>query len=142
MLSICSLSSGSPPPTRGTRGTLRALRPSFRITPAYAGNTVIFPTFGAVCWDHPRLRGEHSVRLLNSTEGLGSPPPTRGTPKKALAPFDDLRITPAYAGNTVYVDPIFKTAGDHPRLRGEHYRVMWQTLLHRGSPPPTRGTLS
>ena len=54
-----------------------------------------------ITWDHPRLRGEHTIPLLLNTKPIGSPPPTRGT--QLAEGLEKLKsgITPAYAGNTV-----------------------------------------
>ena len=71
---------------------------------------------------------------------LGSPPPTRGTRKSHRIPAVLLRITPAYAGNTLKYFFRFIYCQDHPRLRGEHLRVKGILLRLIGSPPPTRGT--
>ena len=54
---------------------------------------------------------------------LGSPPPTRGTPTDELLNNPDLRITPAYAGNTYKLASRGQLSEDHPRLRGEHYII-------------------
>ena len=70
------------------------------ITPAYAGNTVMFPKPSIFASDHPRLRGEHFPVLVKYGTKVGSPPPTRGTPSVTLDPVQYNRITPAYAGNT------------------------------------------
>ena len=71
---------------------------------------------------------------------MGSPPPTRGTP--ACKKFSQIfvRITPAYAGNTLSCFHCYSSIKDHPRLRGEHGYVIRFTRNHEGSPPPTRGT--
>ena len=52
----------------------------------------------------------------------------------------DLRITPAYAGNTVNIFKDMETMQDHPRLRGEHTSTLVSLGNQIGSPPPTRGT--
>ena len=51
--------SGSPPPTRGTLTVYKNLSDCHRITPAYAGNTILCFTVIGSFRDHPRLRGEH-----------------------------------------------------------------------------------
>ena len=52
------------------------------------------------------------------------------------------RIIPAYAGSTgVEAYPIFDEA-DHPRIRGEHRRAIWNDAMMMGSSPHTRGALS
>ena len=71
---------------------------------------------------------------------MGSPPPTRGTLEIVYPNGSNIRITPAYAGNTDLLDRWDPRFQDHPRLRGEHF---WQGFRRQrilGSPPPTRGT--
>ena len=70
----------------------------------------------------------------------GSPPPTRGTLKNAFSSAVYLRITPAYAGNTLEISLSMRYFGDHPRLRGEHIRFFDIRFACSGSPPPTQGT--
>ena len=69
----------------------------------------------------------------------GSPPLTRGILSITMVPSACPRITPAYAGNTVCIDCIFRSIEDHPRLRGE-YRISSHFVPSvLGSPPLTRG---
>ena len=110
---------GSPPPTRGTlifdivRTFVR------RITPAYAGNTIIMHYCLIYFRDHPRLRGEHPGSRICKRRLTGSPPPTRGTQVSNLKQDYNIGITPAYAGNTESMD---------------------SPERFKRSPPPTRGT--
>ena len=71
---------------------------------------------------------------------MGSPPPTRGTLKINTLIDEFTRITPAYAGNTLFLSLKNFLIEDHPRLRGEHNHVVNDTKECAGSPPPTRGT--
>ena len=71
-----------------------------RITPAYAGNTMLFFRDKTFTQDHPRLRGEHSSSSFACFATTGSPPLTRGTPTEKGGMDGSKRITPAYAGNT------------------------------------------
>ena len=132
---------GSSPPTRGTQRD--AWKTSFRrgITPAYAGNTIDDCHIGIYGRDHPRLRGEHWNTYPCDPFNWGSPPPTRGTLLRFNIACDCLRITPAYAGNTLIIICVTLYPRDHPRLRGEH--AIFEQLANgvSGSPPPTRGTL-
>ena len=138
---MITLSEGSPPPTRGTLLLTGIDTCLTGITPAYAGNTLTHWHKNTPIWDHPRLRGEHLSNSWANLTNMGSPPPTRGTLLDKVNEQRQLRITPAYAGNTIvgnYTSPFER---DHPRLRGEHLlRFPFQPGEH-GSPPPTRGTL-
>ena len=91
---------GSPPPTRGTHLKNEFCFTEARITPAYAGNTIVLFLKVVALKDHPRLRGEHLDKFNKSDLLEGSPPPTRGTPLIFNLFTHPPRITPAYAGNT------------------------------------------
>ena len=112
---------GSPPPTRGTLFFFMPIQLKFRITPAYAGNTILGEILCRQVRDHPRLRGEHVARQDSLIKETG--------------------ITPAYAGNTAIINIHIIVFQDHPRLRGEHLDFFRYVIKHIGSPPPTRGTL-
>ena len=133
---------GSPPLTRGTHLMRIPDRSSGRITPAYAGNTSCTQCGYSREWDHPRLRGEHALNLLEYYHNWGSPPLTRGTLGGNLYLILHPGITPAYAGNTHYPCCRFLFCWDHPRLRGEHTVLTKLLRLQQGSPPLTRGTPS
>ena len=76
--SYCIAKSGSPPPMRGKGSPANAAAIFFGITPAYAGKSILQPSFGKSNWDHPRLCGEKCRKT--------------GRRKKLMG------ITPAYAG--------------------------------------------
>ena len=130
---------GSPPLTRGIHSVDDGQQQPHGITPAYAGNTIVPGCFAVFRWDHPRLRGEYQVEPDDRRTIQGSPPLTRGILSITMVPSACPRITPAYAGNTVCIDCIFRSIEDHPRLRGE-YRISSHFVPSvLGSPPLTRG---
>ena len=49
-----------------------------RITPAYAGKSIIHKKSVYSMWDHPRLCGEKIITKREITAPDGSPPPMRG----------------------------------------------------------------
>ena len=85
---------------RGPRGLGGLLTGSARITPAYAGTTISNQFLDCVCWDHPRLCGDHCQKGPPVLILWGSPPLMRGP--RGILPGDWLKtgITPAYAGTT------------------------------------------
>ena len=86
------------------RGTLKGIlysSSSLGITPAYAGNTLIFLETIVTIWDHPRVCGEHTPFSFENFIAAGSPPRMRGTLASFHAIVFLLGITPAYAGNTL-----------------------------------------
>ena len=49
-----------------------------RITPAYAGKSLVPPFLPRYLEDHPRLCGEKCAEFKNVAAGMESPPPMRG----------------------------------------------------------------
>ena len=92
---------GSPPLMRGTPRRCCATIFRYRITPAYAGNTLLRGRGGSSLQDHPRLCGEHLQGKSGANRVIGSPPLMRGTQFCLRKRYFFSRITPAYAGNTM-----------------------------------------
>ena len=98
--SACAFRSGSPPPMRGKVSVGIIVKQAVGITPAYAGKRQI-QLFVCCCnKDHPRLCGEKRNDLAGFFSNQGSPPPMRGKVKPKAEYFDELGITPAYAGKS------------------------------------------
>ena len=130
---------GSSPHTRGAL-VVFSLDPHFRrIIPAYAGSTraVHLPT--RVPADHPRIRGEHARMRGFRVLARGSSPHTRGARPGRRALLLRRGIIPAYAGSTRPTSPASAVQPDHPRIRGEHMRVLTSRKDIDGSSPHTRG---
>ena len=72
------MSSGSSPHTRGARVFLSLSVVPMGIIPAYAGSTVVLDIVPGLFEDHPRIRGEHGVQVLQEPQAVGSSPHTRG----------------------------------------------------------------
>ena len=131
---------GSSPRARGTGvAVFQALRLS-GIIPACAGNRSRHACTKAIRRDHPRVRGEQQPASNSVAPVRGSSPRARGTD---VAPdHGHLRcgIIPACAGNRC---PRFGRAsrgGDHPRVRGEQFKVKQYATGQAGSSPRARGT--
>ena len=91
--------------------------------------------------DHPRIRGEHVSSLTVYVTFSGSSPHPRGTRfccgiRRVLD-----GIIPASAGNTAHALCSGGSAGDHPRIRGEHLARPKIVDFKAGSSPHPRGTL-
>ena len=110
---------GSSPHTRGARRAPGVGCAVLRIIPAYAGSTF----------------GTHRVPIDVS----GSSPHTRGALESLNLAKDVVGIIPAYAGSTTAasISPISRQ--DHPRIRGEHARLIFFDTVAVGSSPHTRG---
>ena len=113
--------------------------PQERITPAYAGKSrfEFFNKF--IIWDHPRLCGEKKNISLEMIVILGSPPPMRGKVRQIRHLLFQIRITPAYAGKSLFRRMGHNQRRDHPRLCGEKGFAVSHSVIFTGSPPPMRG---
>ena len=89
--------------------------------------------------DHPRMRGEHVILTWCDRFKAGSPPHARGAHSERAPPLDRQGLTPACAGSTPPGPPALHPSRAHPRMRGEHTRVMQEVLSGTGSPPHARG---
>ena len=74
-----------------------------RITPAYAGKSVLSASGDGRRRDHPRLCGEKQRDVSTDMLQKGSPPPMRGKAPQFYFSQIVYRITPAYAGKSLYV---------------------------------------
>ena len=130
---------GSSPHTRGAPWTNPTGSARSRIIPAYAGSTSRAYPSPPPCGDHPRIRGEHIVGARRELGIIGSSPHTRGALAEGGGFGVDCRIIPAYAGSTGQGALGGAVPGDHPRIRGEHWRPRRSRRFGRGSSPHTRG---
>ena len=74
-----STRAGSSPRGRGTPNALRCRAWTYRIIPAWAGNTNQLRNVLAAGSDHPRVGGEHSMVWAEAMMTSGSSPRGRGT---------------------------------------------------------------
>ena len=132
---------GSSPHTRGALCSSLKRQDPIGIIPAYAGSTLSSARSHSSMWDHPRIRGEHSVRAAQSRFVKGSSPHTRGARTRRSGASAALGIIPAYAGSTSRRRYSSRGCRDHPRIRGEHSSSLMLGLLPMGSSPHTRGAL-
>ena len=130
---------GSSPLSRGIRRPFRRVRGSFGIIPALAGNTC-FPTRrDSARADHPRSRGEYSLKLPIDKEPFGSSPLSRGILEWWPQRHGRGGIIPALAGNTTAEPNGSGVSQDHPRSRGEYDGGTEWEWCQSGSSPLSRG---
>ena len=89
---------------------------------------------------HPRMGGEHRVFLSASTCVRGSSPRGRGTRLLSEQAIHNLRVIPAWAGNTPCPGRSRPRRAGHPRVGGEHYKYPGIPSATGGSSPRGRGT--
>ena len=109
------------------------------IIPAYAGSTIVAVHCKQIARDHPRIRGEHDLKLSGDSISLGSSPHTRGARVRRHRGRRGRGIIPAYAGSTISYSLVHCFYRDHPRIRGEHCVGCSGGVAERGSSPHTRG---
>ena len=129
---------GSPPLTRERLKSRSPREPLIRITPAYAGKTLLHPLYHHHYQDHPRLRGKDPEPPNRSKITSGSPPLTRERLRTSRMFNACIRITPAYAGKTIIERRTVSNHEDHPRLRGKDAPSINNRQRLMGSPPLTR----
>ena len=110
-----------------------------RITPAGAGKTQSRKARRLSAKDHPRRCGENQLLTLHTTKTLGSPPQVRGKLLQSTLRLLLFRITPAGAGKTPTVRPMYVISRDHPRRCGENVVEVLFESKSEGSPPQVRG---
>ena len=131
---------GSSPRMRGTQRAPNRFQKGSGIIPAYAGNTATNDYDFDTPRDHPRVCGEHRIRLCLDSVTWGSSPRMRGTRPCQWWANGWVGIIPAYAGNTNPHQVDYSIGGDHPRVCGEHPISWTQTIICPGSSPRMRGT--
>ena len=130
---------GSPPRMRGKVMKSGTSSLNSRITPAYAGKSILYAA-GAFCsWDHPRVCGEKIIIGKRQVGKTGSPPRMRGKAHRASGRNALSGITPAYAGKRSWKESRPCACGDHPRVCGEKCRFQLAVRNPLGSPPRMRG---
>ena len=109
------------------------------ITPACAGKSLLARTSSACPWDHPRVCGEKTATSPQGNTAAGSPPRMRGKVFSLVLLCYTKRITPAYAGKSVFLALRSAISWDHPRVCGEKAYVPANWGWLKGSPPRMRG---
>ena len=111
---------GSSPHARGAPVRGRLHGPVQRLIPACAGSTRPRPSASSAASAHPRMRGEHCVRVRDESGVGGSSPHARGARHRQDGRCDQGGLIPACAGSTLIVVSGDWPSGAHPRMRGEH----------------------
>ena len=130
---------GSSPLSRGihTNGDMPGI--ALGIIPALAGNTRLLEMRVRPARDHPRSRGEYGLSPSAGRVVQGSSPLSRGIHSSYGDWRRIVRIIPALAGNTWPSSAITAQIPDHPRSRGEYFRIPGHVAEHDGSSPLSRG---
>ena len=130
---------GSPPHARGKDKIFFLCLPPRGITPACAGKSASKPSSSAASRDHPRVRGEKSLKSSSMMPAQGSPPRARGKAGFRHARGQQPGITPACAGKRTSTMRAGFSPGDHPRVCGEKESASAEATHGQGSPPRVRG---
>ena len=133
------ISTGSSPHARGALNSNRSARVCAGIIPACAGSTTESRSRGRGLRDHPRMRGEHFCISMRIYSLVGSSPHARGARPIECGTCGAHGIIPACAGSTRSRSCATTACGDHPRMRGEHWRQFRACQAAQGSSPHARG---
>ena len=87
------------------------------------------------------MGGEHFWFPNSARSTSGSSPRGRGTLRITPSDSNQVRIIPAWAGNTERIQGCPPIAPDHPRVGGEHRHIHFESFWNDGSSPRGRGTL-
>ena len=133
-----TLLSGSPPHRRGKVHHHVIKDGQHRITPAWAGKSSCISLLGELL-ESPPQGGEKELDDRFKTAELGSPPRRRGKVHSQLLVVGIVRITPAWAGKSLFCFAAAVPIQDHPRVGGEKACLAAVSLALAGSPPRGRG---
>ena len=111
---------GSSPRVRGTLAGATQNDSTRRFIPACAGNTLHAVNQHVAGTVHPRVCGEHTIRLSMIGRKVGSSPRVRGTRFQTQLVVKVKRFIPACAGNTEDATSESTCDSVHPRVCGEH----------------------
>ena len=92
----------------------------WRIIPADAGSTYRSTVSRPIYNDHPRGCGEHASSHGSRVPRAESSPRMRGALYQHVVDYMNVRIIPADAGSTSYVEMTLQNGRDHPPGCGEH----------------------
>ena len=130
---------GSPPRGRGKGAIQKGGVTHSRITPAWAGKSIVKVPLIIPVQDHPRVGGEKSRKSAPARRWTGSPPRGRGKADRASGGLPFRGITPAWAGKRQSGVPLRTIESDHPRVGGEKHLSGTTDNRPQGSPPRGRG---
>ena len=106
-LDLSRIERGSPPRVRGKADDPGLKLSMPRITPACAGKRQAFAVLLPAGWDHPRVCGEKTLMLAFAPATPGSPPRVRGKGIVLSGLLACRGITPACAGKSLSLLPLF-----------------------------------
>ena len=109
------------------------------ITPAWAGKSSPAAAGRGHCQDYPRMGGEKFTYILTLQSSGGSPPHGRGKAGHPAVHVLLERITPAWAGKSLFCFATAVPIQDHPRMGGEKIGYRYTRKSQMGSPPHGRG---
>ena len=134
------LSIGSAPRMRGTGSERHRQRDGRRFSPAHAGNS--HPRASGSLEDavQPRACGEQPPANCYPARNSGSAPRMRGTADVVSDAPQEVRFSPAHAGNSPSGSSCCSRRSVQPRACGEQFRTVEEIDAEGGSAPRMRGT--
>ncbi len=132
---------GPSPRARGAPRLYPRAGPVPGTIPACAGSTKLNQYLRDAIRDHPRVRGEHTIRHPATSTNVGPSPRARGARGGHGAGGGRRGTIPACAGSTGVRCSVRLWTGDHPRVRGEHSSPALAKHADWGPSPRARGAL-
>jgi len=130
---------GTPPRARGRHRNGGGEGADAGNTPACAGTTGEGRCPIRRCTEHPRVRGDDTVRNYSEYPVRGTPPRARGRLPDNAPQCRAVGNTPACAGTTRCGSSSVAGSWEHPRVRGDDRDGHGAGRSHRGTPPRARG---
>ena len=130
---------GLPPRGRGRERSYVALRPPYRITPAWAGKRQRAMSATRSSRDYPRVGGEERAGGFDIVLASGLPPRGRGREEPGQLWRGGPGITPAWAGKRMIPSGTPRMPRDYPRVGGEECGLFSGLRRPIGLPPRGRG---
>ncbi len=130
----------SPPPTRGSTGTVQVPQTQRSVSPAHAGIDRRTTAPSRVRRRLPRPRGDRPPSGHQAPRPGQSPPPTRGSTPWSRSRRPSPCVSPAHAGIDQQKALLSKGLERLPRPRGDRPAAVDAGAPRLPSPPPTRGS--
>ena len=107
--------------------------------PAYAGKTAWRVWLSRLRAEHPRVCGENHTAMMQAKDAAGTSPRMRGKRPGQATLWGDIRNIPAYAGKTGLILTSGLTLTEHPRVCGENFDSLKESVSSEGTSPRMRG---
>ncbi len=131
---------GPSPRSRGSRSRSTSCFGRSRSIPAFTGEPVVAGLREHLSAVHPRVHGGAFVLQLNSADGMGPSPRSRGSPFNGRRAQRRIRSIPAFTGEPCWRRTAAAQNAVHPRVHGGAGRALVRGFRRHGPSPRSRGS--